>query len=79
LKGKYERNPYIWPTNENGAWRIRYDHELNQLHVELDIIAVVKAGRLKWLGHQSRENDKNPRKELTFTKMEGTVRVEKPP
>jgi hypothetical protein len=39
------------PTNDNGVWRIRYNQELYGLYNEPDIIKIVKAARLRWLGH----------------------------
>jgi hypothetical protein len=39
------------PTNDNGVWRIRYNQELYGLYNEPDIIKMVKAARLRWLGH----------------------------
>jgi hypothetical protein len=38
-------------TNDNGVWRIRYNQELYGLYNEPDIIKIVKAARLRCLGH----------------------------
>jgi hypothetical protein len=38
------------PIKENGIWRSRYNHELYKVHNELDIVKVIKVGRLRWLG-----------------------------
>jgi hypothetical protein len=43
---------------------------LYQLYEEPDIVKVVKAGRLRWLGHLFRSEDMNPCRKLTFTKPE---------
>jgi hypothetical protein len=42
------------PISENGNWRSRYNHELYQLQEDSEIITLIKAGRLRWLGHLSR-------------------------
>jgi hypothetical protein len=66
-------------TNDNGTWRIRYNHELYQLYEELDIVKVAKAGRLRWLGHLFRSENMNPCRKLTFTKLEHIRRRRRPP
>jgi hypothetical protein len=38
------------PTNDNLVWRIRYNQELYGLCNEPDIIKMVEAARLRWLG-----------------------------
>jgi hypothetical protein len=43
-----------------------------------DIVKVVKAGRLKWLGHLFTSEDMNPCRKLTFTKPENTRRGRPP-
>jgi hypothetical protein len=45
------------PTNDNGVWRIRYNQELYRLYNEPDIIKMVKAARLRWLGHLYRTKE----------------------
>jgi hypothetical protein len=66
----YERKIY-GPINENGNWRNRYNHELYQLYQDSEIIKVIKAGRLRWLGHLHRANETDPCRKVTFTKTEG--------
>jgi hypothetical protein len=37
--------------NEDGFWRIRMNHELNDLIKSADILRFVKSKRMAWLGH----------------------------
>ena len=39
---------------ENGIWRRRMNHELYQVYNEVDIVKVIKHGRLRWAGHVAR-------------------------
>lgn len=52
--------------NDRGIWHIRYDSEIYNLYKEPDVITVVKANRLRWLGHLFRADDNNPCKKVTF-------------
>jgi hypothetical protein len=67
------------PTNDNGVWRIRYKQELYGLYNKSDIIKMVKAARLRRLGHLYRTEDLNPCKKLTFSKPIGTRKKGRPP
>jgi hypothetical protein len=64
-----ERKIYC-PISENGNWRSRYIHELYQLYEESEILKVIKAGRLRWLGHLYRAKETDPCRKVTFTKIE---------
>jgi hypothetical protein len=75
---KIQRKIY-GPTNDNGVWRIRYNHVLYGLYNEPDIIKMVKAARLRWLGHLYRTEDLNPCRKLTFSKTMGTRTKGRPP
>jgi hypothetical protein len=48
------------------------------LYDELDIVKVIKIGRLKWLGQLLRIQELDPCRKLTVLKPEDTRRVEKP-
>ena len=37
--------------DENGIWKIRKNHELNELIVNADIVRFIKSRRMTWLGH----------------------------
>jgi hypothetical protein len=37
--------------NEDGFWRIRMNHKLNDLIKNTDIVRYVKSKRMAWLGH----------------------------
>jgi hypothetical protein len=66
------------PFNDNGVWRTFYINEFYALYDELDIVKVVKIGRLRWLGHLFRMQELDPRRKLIRFKPEGTRRVGKP-
>ena len=55
------------PVNDRGIWRIRNNNEIYNLYKEPNIIKVIKANRLRWLGHLHRSEDNNPCKKVTFT------------
>jgi hypothetical protein len=38
------------PMKENDTWRSRNNHEFYKLCNEPDIVKVIEAGRLRWLG-----------------------------
>ena len=59
LKEGWKDAPNLWkknikndlsPINEDGMWKT-YINELCTLYDELDIVKVIKLGRLRWLGH----------------------------
>jgi hypothetical protein len=64
--------------SEGGVQRIRHNNELCKLYNELDIVRVIKIGRLRWLGHHFRMQEVGPCRKLTLHKPEGTRRVRKP-
>jgi hypothetical protein len=66
------------PVEENGIWRSRYNHEINKLYSEPDILNVIKIMKLRWLGQLFRMQEQNPFRQLTLHKPEGTRRVGRP-
>ena len=40
--------------DENGIWRIRKNHELNELIGNADKVRFIKSRRIAWLGHVAR-------------------------
>ena len=42
------------PINDNGAWRIRTNKELQNMYKAPDIIADIKSKRIRWIGHVQR-------------------------
>ena len=52
-------------------WRKRYNHELNQLYGEPDIVRTTKINRLRWLGHVQRMDEHRIPKKILKTKPEG--------
>jgi len=67
------------PVKDNGMWRTRYINELYMLCNELDIVKVIKIGRLRWLGHLFRMQYLDPCRKFALLKTEGTQLVGKPP
>lgn len=47
------------------------------LYDELDIVKVIKTGRLRWVGHVFRMQELDPHRKLTLLKPEGTWHVGK--
>ena len=37
--------------NEDGSWRIRMNHELNELMERAEIVIFIYSGRIVWLEH----------------------------
>ena len=48
---------------EDGFWRIRMNHELNDLIKIADIVRFVKSERMAWLGHLMRMEENEYPKE----------------
>jgi ribosomal protein S13 len=65
-------------VRENGIWRIRYNHELQLKYREPNIIKVIKASQIRWLGHIFRYDDENPVRKVTFQTPEGKRRRGRP-
>jgi hypothetical protein len=42
------------PVQEGDTWRIRYKEELNRFIKGEDIVKLIKAQRIRWLGHVER-------------------------
>jgi hypothetical protein len=56
--------------NEDGFWRIRMNHELNDLLKNADIVRYVKSKRMAWLGHLMRmEGERLPERVLEWKPM----------
>ena len=66
------------PTQEADIWRVKYNSELYDLYNEPDIIKVVKAERMRWLGHLRRMEEGNICKRVTFHNMIGTRKRGRP-
>jgi hypothetical protein len=66
------------PINDNGIWRTCYNNAFYALCDELDVVKVIKIGRLRWLGHLFRVQELDLRRKIIRLKAEGTRRVGKP-
>jgi hypothetical protein len=73
----FERMIYS-PIKENCIWRSRCNHKLYKLYNEPDILKVISAGRLIWLGQPFRKQEQNPSKKLALYKPEGIRRTGRP-
>jgi hypothetical protein len=51
-------------VNDNGQCRIRYNHEVYELHKEPDLVTCIKIRRLHWAGHIQMENTRIPKNAL---------------
>ena len=65
------------PVKVNGMWRTRHISERYTVCGELDIVKVIKVGRLRWLGQLCRMQDLDPCRKLTLLKPESAGRVGK--
>jgi hypothetical protein len=56
--------------NEDGFWRIRMNHKLNDLIKNADIVRFVKSKRMAWLGHVMwMEGERLPKRVLEWKPM----------
>ena len=58
--------------SDNVIWRTRHNNELYTLYEELDILQVIKVGRMRCLRHLFRDQEMGPCRKLTLLKPEGT-------
>jgi hypothetical protein len=60
---------------ENGLWRTRKNHELNELIENADIVRFTKSRRIPWLGHMMRmDGIRIPRRILEWKPMGRKIR-----
>jgi len=61
--------------DENRFWRIRKNHELNELIGNADIVRFIKSRRIAWLGHVTRmDGMRMPRRILEWKPMGRRIR-----
>ena len=60
------------PINDNDAWGTSCRNELYTMCNELDIVKMIKIGRLRWLGHFFRMQELDPCGKLCVLRPEGT-------
>ena len=56
------------PVNNNSIRKAKYNNELYTLYDELDVVLVIKTGRLRWLAHCFRMKELDPCRKLTLLK-----------
>lgn len=66
------------PVNDNGQWRIRYNHELMDLYKETDIVTYIKLKRLEWAGHVCRMGSQRVNKRIVEGRIYGRRPVGRP-
>ena len=66
------------PIRENGEWRIRYNHELQELYQHADVVQKIRTKRLSWAGHVVRMDDDQPAKKVFSREPSGTRRRGRP-
>lgn len=79
--GAFERKilrKILGPTNVNGVWRQRYNHELYELYDDVDLVKRVRINRLRWLGHLVRMENNTPAKVVFDSGPEGKRRRGRP-
>ncbi|KAI5739997.1 hypothetical protein M8J77_026070 [Diaphorina citri] len=59
------------PTLENGIWRIKHNKEIRDLYNQPDIVAEVKRGRLRWMGHIIRREEESNVKSVWKNQPDG--------
>jgi hypothetical protein len=42
----------------SGEWRRLHNEELNELYSSLNIVRVIKSGRMRWVGHVARMGER---------------------
>ena len=57
--------------NKEGSWKIRKNYELNKLIENADVLRFIKSGRIAWLGHVMRMDDKRTPKRILQWKNVG--------
>jgi len=85
---KYENNLHIFerqilkkifgPVNIDNVWRIRNNMEIGNIIEGADIARIIKAQRIKWLGHIQRLDQARPTRKPLDWKPMGTRPVGKP-
>ena len=61
--------------DENGFWRIRKNHELNEIIGNADIVRFIKSRKIDWLGHVTRmDGMRMPRRLLEWKPMGRRIR-----
>lgn len=66
------------PIYEPEGWRIRYNHELQQLYNQADIVQKIRAKRLRWAGHVQRMEPDIPPKKVFSNNPDGGRRPGRP-
>jgi hypothetical protein len=66
------------PINEGGQWRIRTNIELQELYGERNMVAFIKKGRLRWLGHLERMDDNRVPKRVLYGRPGGRRKKGRP-
>jgi len=66
------------PVNIDNIWRIRNNIEIDKLIEGADIVRLIKAQRIKWLGHIKRIDQATPTMKLLVWKPMGTRPVGRP-
>jgi len=72
---KILRKIFVPAQDENGIWRIRKNHELNELIGNADIVRFIKSRRMAWLGHVTRmDGGRMPRRIVELKPMGRRIR-----
>ena len=66
------------PVREAEGWRVRYNHELQELIQGKDIVKFIKSQRIRWLGHMERMSEDRMPKRITNSRLYSTRRKGRP-
>ena len=66
------------PVSIDNIWRIRNSMEIDKLIEGADIVRLIKAQRIRWLGHVQRMDEERPARKLLDWKPMGTRPVGRP-
>ena len=63
---------------DNGGYRRRWNHELYELYLDIDVLRRIKISRLHWRGHISRMNQNEPARKVFKDVPEGRRKIGRP-
>jgi len=66
------------PINIDNIWRTRNNMKIDKLTEVADVVRIIKAQRIKWLGHIQRMDQARPTRKLLDWKPMGTRPVGRP-
>lgn len=65
-------------VHRNGYWKFRYNHELQTLYEDVDIVTFIRVRRSSWIGRMNRMDDTRNDKQIFSSEPEGVRTREGP-